>query len=201
MKHTLYNQTIALAGLAQTVYLIQQIAKHGSANYPAIQSSVHSILKIDADSIEDIYNGLSQLTIGIQQLEKQLIGPPTMDGEQLSYAAMLVYLEKKLRQNPQLLDKIKSGIESISQNNETSGCEISREVITQLADLYQNTVSTLNPRIVINGEQIHLTDRENTDTIRALLLAGIRSAFLWRQCGGNRWEFVLFRKRRVSVAN
>ena len=34
------------------------------------------------------------------------------------------------------------------------------------------------------------------DLIRALLLAGIRSAFLWRQLGGRRWK-LLFRRRRL----
>jgi len=31
--------------------------------------------------------------------------------------------------------------------------------------------------------------------IRALLLAGIRSAMLWRQCGGSRWRFIFFRRK------
>jgi high frequency lysogenization protein len=35
------------------------------------------------------------------------------------------------------------------------------------------------------------------DKIRTCLLAGIRSAMLWKQCGGRRWKFLLFRKKTV----
>ena len=35
--------------------------------------------------------------------------------------------------------------------------------------------------------------------IRALLLAALRSAVLWRQCGGSLWDFV-FRRREMAAA-
>jgi high frequency lysogenization protein len=34
--------------------------------------------------------------------------------------------------------------------------------------------------------------------VRALLLAGIRAAFLWRQLGGRRWKLVLQRRRLLQ---
>ncbi|MEQ8953835.1 MAG: DUF489 family protein, partial [Gammaproteobacteria bacterium] len=37
--------------------------------------------------------------------------------------------------------------------------------------------------------------------IRALLLAGIRAAFLWYQLGGRRWRLLLYRKRIQETAH
>jgi high frequency lysogenization protein len=34
--------------------------------------------------------------------------------------------------------------------------------------------------------------------IRALLLAGIRSARLWRQLGGHRWQLVISRRKLLN---
>ena len=40
-----------------------------------------------------------------------------------------------------------------------------------------------------------------SNKIRSLLLAGIRSAMLWRQCGGKRWQILLGRKRMLSLSH
>jgi high frequency lysogenization protein len=48
---------------------------------------------------------------------------------------------------------------------------------------------------MVNGEQDYLSRPEIANKIRALLLAGIRSAILWKQCGGTRWKFLFFRKK------
>ena len=195
MNKSIHNQTIALAGVAQAVNLVQQIAKHGAADTAAMEASIGSILKIDADDVEDVFGGLNGLNIGLQQLSKQLGGPPAIDPEQVKYAATLVFLERKLVSKPKFLDEIKTGIEVAAAEAEQLPSVLDERVLTKLASLYQNTISKLHPRIIINGEQVYLTNSENTTKIRALLLAGIRSAFLWRQCGGNRWKFLLFRSK------
>ncbi len=196
MKHSIHNQTIALAGLAQAVYLVKQIAKYGTADADAVEASIESVLKIEAQDIEDVYGGLNRLKTGIGQLKKQLQGPPTLDHEQFNYAATLVYLERKLENNPNLLLKLRQGIEAIAPN--TTSDRNSDSLMSKLAELYQCTVSTLNPKVFVNGEPVHLTNPANATKIRALLLAGIRSVFLWRQSGGRRWKIVLFRSRLIN---
>ena len=48
---------------------------------------------------------------------------------------------------------------------------------------------------MITGDQDYLARTETANKIRACLLAGIRSAILWRQCGGTRWKFIFYRKK------
>ena len=47
---------------------------------------------------------------------------------------------------------------------------------------------------MVSGEHMHLSKPENANRIRALLLAGIRAAVLWRQSGGNWFSLMLRRK-------
>lgn len=43
-----------------------------------------------------------------------------------------------------------------------------------------------------------LQQPNNAAKIRALLLAGIRSARLWRQLGGHRWQLVFSRSKLLK---
>ncbi|MGH8474808.1 MAG: high frequency lysogenization protein HflD [Methylococcales bacterium] len=196
MKQSIHNQAIALAGLSQAVYLVKQIAKYGTADADAVEASIESILKIDARDVEDVYGGLGRLRTGIAQLKKQLQGPPTLDREQFNYAATLVYLERKLVNDRDLILKLRRGIDQIGSKNASDRNDES--LLVKLADLYQATVSTLSPKVLVNGEPAYLTNPVNANKVRALLLAGIRSVFLWRQSGGRRWKIVLFRKRLLD---
>lgn len=193
------NQTIALAGLAQAVFLVQQIAKRGSANGGAMEASIASVLKIDADDVEGVYGGIGNLKTGFEQLKRQLMGRATLDPEQAQYAAMLVYLQRKLSKQPDMQERIRLGIEkagACAENNEL----LDDSVLGVLAETYRETISNLNPKIVVNGEQNYLTDPENANKIRALLLAGIRSALLWQQCGGSRLNFFFGRRKILEQA-
>ena len=50
----------------------------------------------------------------------------------------------------------------------------------------------------MTGDPNVLQREENAARVRALLLAGIRSAVLWRQTGGRRWQLI-FRRRKVAT--
>lgn len=192
MKKSIRNQTIALAGLTQAVYLVQQIAKTGIADSAAMETSIGSVLKIDTDSIEEVFGGIRNIHPGLQQLGKQLTGRQTLDPELARYAATLVYLERRLRQRPEVLRAIGTGVEKAGAQAGAASV-MDEHVLEILADVYQNTVSTINPRVMVSGDQKYLSQPENANQIRALLLAGIRSAVLWHQSGGRRWQFLLFR--------
>ena len=51
-----------------------------------------------------------------------------------------------------------------------------------------------------SGEHNYLANPANADRIRALLLAGMRSAVLWRQLGGSRWQILFKRKHIITEA-
>ncbi len=188
------NQTIALAGISQVCLLVQQLATKGTADASAIETSISSTLKIDSESVIDIYGGLSSLKPGLEQLQKQLTGRQIADPEQGRYAAQLVFLEMQLSNRPEMLKKIKLGLEKAEAQSEAFGV-MHENILASLGDLYYSTMSTLPPRIMVNGNEEFLARSDIVNKIRALLLAGIRSTLLWRQCGGTRWKFLFFRKK------
>jgi len=193
-KNTLTNQTIALAGIAQAAYLVQQLATTGKADQPALEASISSLLKSDAEGVANVFGGLEGVKTGLQQLQQQLSGTMPANPEQARYSASLVFLERQLAKNPEMLKTIFIGIERTQAQAEHFG-PVHENVLASLGDLYHSTISTLQPRIMVTGEQTYLGNPDSVNKIRSLLLAGIRSAILWRQCGGKRWKFLLFRKK------
>ncbi len=192
--NSLTNQTIALAGISQACLLVQKLATHGTADSAMIETCINSLLKIDSDSVLDIYGDLAQLKPGLEQLQRQVTGRTIADPEQARYAASLVFLESQLAKRPEMLQKISINIEKAQAQAESFGV-MHDNVLANLGDTYHSTISTLQPRIMVNGKEEHLARPDIVNKIRALLLAGIRSTLLWRQCGGARWKFLFFRKK------
>jgi high frequency lysogenization protein len=192
--NSITNQTIALAGIAQAAALVQQLATTGSADPAALESSIGSLFISDENGIENVFGGLSGLKLGIEQLNDQMSGFKIANPEQARYAASLVFLENQLSKQPAMLKTIFAGIERAQTQSEHFGL-LHENVLANLGDIYHNTISTMQPRIMVNGEQEYLSRPDIVNKIRACLLAGIRSAILWKQCGGARWKFLFYRKK------
>jgi high frequency lysogenization protein len=192
MIRTQTNQVVALAGLTQCVHVVQQIAKRGQADEEQMRPCVASLLKLDADDVLDVYGGLHNVATGLRLLEKQLGRPDQVDPELARYSATLWFLERKLMKSGDKMSIITDGIRSVAERVSDSTL-LDDEPLAELAEIYQKTISELRPRVVVMGEERYLRNTENASRIRTLLLAGIRSVVLWRQCGGSRWKILLSR--------
>lgn len=199
MEHSIRNQVIALAGLAQAMELVKQTARSGRNDEIALRSSVLSVFMIDANDILDVYGGLPRLVLGLKALKRQLSEPRQVDPETARYASTLIYLEPMLSQNRAMTGAITQAIQEAREVWERSTDRLDPEVFRLLATAYQQTVSTLKPRIMVAGEQRQLADPQNANQIRTLLLAGIRSALLWRQAGGSKWRVLFLRSRMQKI--
>lgn len=192
------ERLIALAGICQSAYLTQQVARRGIADTDALEACIFSLLQIDAPSVEAVYGDLKKLSIGLQQLHKQLNSHGKHDMEVTRYVLSLWHLERKVAKDPAMLKQIADGITQAAERLEHFPL-LHPNILAQLADIYATSISTLQPRIMVNGEPLHLQNPENTNKIRALLLAGIRASLLWRQCGGNRLQLFLGRRRLIKL--
>jgi high frequency lysogenization protein len=194
------EHAMALAGLFQAVTLVQQVARQGSADAEPFESSIASVFRIDAESTDAIYGGSAPLTLGLQTLCRQLgKDKARQDPELMRYAVSLLFLERQLVRNSRMMNRVREGIEAaIEQTEHFSATH--ENVLARLADTYASTVSQLQPRIMVQGEPDYLNTPANANRIRALLLAGMRSAVLWRQLGGHRLKLLWTRKRIVACA-
>jgi len=71
-------------------------------------------------------------------------------------------------------------------------------VLAALGSLYAQTVSQLRPRVLVQGNPHYLGQATVVAEIRAVLLAALRSAVLWRQLGGSLWDFLLRRRQMAA---
>jgi high frequency lysogenization protein len=194
-----YNQTtraraIALAGIFQAAALVRQTGQGKMRDEFATRASIASILKTDAASVEDVFGGIPSLRVGLETLATQLGGESRLrDMELTGYAITLMHLERKLARDKSMLDRLSSGIGQIGTPSPDLELR-DPALVTELAELYRQTISTLTPRVMVHGDPGLLSGTGTRNMIRALLLAGIRSAVLWRQCGGNRWRLIFGRK-------
>ena len=180
------NQVIALSAVLQSAILVNRLATVGSIPNNERNPLIHSIFTMAPENIQDVYDGIDNVKPGLQGFSEGLKNVPSAAK---IYFYSLISLEKSLSQNPEVLTILGSGLESIQTR--LQHFEMTHEnIIAALADLYSQTLSTLSPRIMVRGDQSLLNQPHITNEIRALLLAGIRSAMLWRQYGGTKFSLL-----------
>lgn len=200
MITSLENQTIALSGLFLCAGLVQNIATSGDFDENNMRIALDSVFTLDADAVESVYGGKGNLRTGQRKLVDQLGGTGTKPDLQLTqYILSLIKLEHKCRSDNELMDRIRRGIENAEQMRSHYDT-LDDEVISILAKIYTDNISNLSPRIVVHGTRKYLEQSAHANRIRACLLAGLRSAVLWSQCGGSRWKIVSGRQKYVQQA-
>lgn len=199
MIRTLTNRCLALAGLFQATDLVRQVAHEGRADPQAVEASLGSIFFIDSASVSEIYGGLTGVRAGLELLRTQLRGPHSAGVLEVArYAVTLMQLEKRLRKRTASLDALREGIERIAIQARYFS-RTHNTVVAALADLYRATISPLSPRVIVHGDPTFLESANRAELIRALLLAGVRSAVLWQQSGGGRWNLLFARARLLTT--
>jgi len=194
------ERTMALAGVFQATELVRQAANHGTWSGYAASSCLGSLFKLEADSAEDIFGGVSKMRLGTETMLAVLQGDNRY-AESLAYAVGLLQIEKKFRRADKIQQEVGRQLENISR----IGADLEQHEREDLQAhdislLYSNTISKLSPRIVVNGKPQFLKNERTVDWVRTLLLAGLRSAILWNQLGGGRFELMFGRKNLIREA-
>lgn len=186
--------TLALAGIFQGAALVEQVAKTGYLPPEAFKCSIESILDLNPPSTLDVYGGkLDNMRVGLEVMRDLLQPNSQKHRDTLRYGLGVLHLQKKLAGRRDMLGVIASRLEQVNQQAQHFS-STHDNVIANLGTLYTETISTFRFRIQVNGDYNYLQQQRIANQIRALLLASIRSAILWRQVGGNRWQLLLNRK-------
>jgi high frequency lysogenization protein len=198
------DNTLALAGIFQAASLVNELATSGHADPAAFKSSVHSLFLIDADDVPSVYGGVSGVRHGLRELA-------SLAGQQrntetmaiLGYAMSMMHLCRKFMRDERLVEHLAQNLEAMQRQRDYFGAleqdtVMNSVILARLADLYRQTIGSLQPRIMVRGDQQYLEQQDVVAQIRSLLLAGIRSTVLWNQLGGGRLNF-LFRRRQYAI--
>ena len=198
MNSTIRDRTIALAGMFQAVKLVQQTAQGQRRDAAATAVSISSVLNTDPETAIDVFGDSRALIPGLETVLGQMGDDSKQRDMALTgYVITLMHLERKLARQPDLMKKLGSGVDRIKEEIESVE-ESDSGIVAALAALYKETVSTLQPRIMVKGDENVLHNADSKRMIRALLLAGMRAAVLWRQCGGNRIRLIFQRKQLLD---
>ncbi|KAA6186270.1 high frequency lysogenization protein HflD [Thiohalocapsa marina] len=199
MQHTDQDRIIALAGIHQAAHCVQRIANRGSVDTQKMEPCIYSLFQIDADDVPAVFGPPGAVAAGARQIVAQITGQPERDMELTRYVIALMRHERTLAGQPHMLAEVGRRIQGAA-NARGDLPLLDREVLAGLAGIYSDTISTLPQRIIVRGNPLYLQNADNQERIRALLLAGIRAAILWRQCGGRRLQMLLSRGKLLQSA-
>ncbi len=193
------ERTLALAGMFQAAALVKAVATSSEINDNDVEVTLETLFVTSPESTLDVYGRVDNLYIGLHTLIQQLGGEGQRDIDIARYVISLLHLCNKLMKNGNMMAQLSEGIEK-ARAQRAHFPLLHENVIANLAGIYADTISQLQPKIMVTGDSQHLSNNTNANMVRALLLAGMRSAVLWRQLKGSRWQVLLQRKRFVQEA-
>ena len=197
-KQELKNETISLGAIYQACNEIKKIAWQGEINNTIIEPLINSVYQTTSEEIEDVFISIKRLNSGLDFLRRQLVGDAfSRDGEVSRYFEAIGILVKNMNKKDDVLNKLRT--ELTKQSMPINEDNLDQHALF-LSELYLSTISTVEPRIIVNGDNKYLTDKKNAAMIRSLLLCAIRSYILWQQSGGSKFRIFIFKKKIAELA-
>lgn len=198
MANTLYDRTIAFAGICQAVALVQQVARNGHCDSAAFETTLKTIVNMTPRNTLDVFGDESNLKLGLETLINGIDGSPT-GSEATRYIISIMSLERKLNARSDSMSQLGDRLTIIERQTEHYDL-LEDQMISNLASVYLDVISPVGPRIQVSGTPAVLQQTTNQHKVRALLLAGVRCAVLWRQVGGKRRHLLFGRKKMLEQA-
>lgn len=191
------NITLALAGVCQTAKLVQQLANQGESEQKAFETSLYSLLQTQPESTLAVYGGDERnLKLGLETLVEQL---SAQNPEMARYWLGLLALGQKLNKHQQSKAELARRIQYLPTQLEYYDL-LDETMLEKLAMIYTDVISPLGRRLQVIGAANFLQQSGIQNRIRACLLAGIRSAILWQQLGGSKWQLLFSRGKILTTA-
>lgn len=199
MAHTITDRVIAMSAIFMAAKLAKDLATRGQCDQSDFEILIRSILIENPSSTLNVYGDkLCNIRTGLISLQEHLGRDNSIrDAEIVKYAMGILIAEKLLSKRPDDLQRIGQCVQDVQRQLQHFDIE-HENISANLAQTYKDTLSQLSFRIMINGNPEILSQAETTNKIRAILLAGIRAAVLWRQCGGTRWQLLFQRGKMVQ---
>ena len=193
------DQVIALGGIFQACQLVETLAKTGTIPGDRFGTCINSLFQQNPDTTEAVYGGLANLQLGFESMQELItLQSRNQQPDTLRYVVGVVYLGNKLRGNKKMLGTIGERLQQAARQAEHFDSPTHANVIANLAQIYQDTISTYRYRIQVNGYAGYLQQDTIAQRVRCLLFAGIRSAILWHQLGGRRHHLIFNRQQLLE---
>jgi high frequency lysogenization protein len=200
MSFSVDDRVLALAGIAQALQQVRRIAETGHSEASVVRTAVDSVFRIDADSPQAIYGSASNVAPGLRLLHNYFRNQG-QDEILPRLALAVLQLERRFVREHAVVEQVSQGIVRAQRQSAELGDSAHPDVLGTLGGLYADTISHLKPRVMVQGNPHYLGQAGVVAEIRALLLAAVRSAVLWRQTGGQYWDFLISRKAMIEAVD
>lgn len=184
------DRGMAFVGVAQAARLVDMSARGVTFSESVRDATLFGIYVIDPTKVSEVFPDPNRFELGLQTAYAITARPDPSLMPSLRYVLSILELTHRLESKHALVQRLHRALDVLA------GTEAPWSDPGQAAAVYQDTVSTLDRRIQVTGDPSRLQTPAVAEEIRALLLAGIRYAWLWRQLGGRRWHLVM---RRSSI--
>ncbi len=198
MSHQPQDKVIALAAITQVAANVSTIAQHNQFDQTQLLTAIKSIAVDNPANTLEVFGDISQLKTGLELLIRNFTAK-RVNPDIGRYLVNLTTLERQLVKSPEIFKQLGNRIEASKRQLEFYPID-SPEILKIYAGIYRDTISKLPLKIQVVGKQEYLQQEVNQDRVRALLLAGVRAAVLWRQVGGKRRQILFQRKALVKHA-
>ena len=189
------NRILALAGVAQALAQVRRIADTGQSDAAVLSTALDSVFRIDAASPEAVYGDAASLRPGL--LLRSYFRNESEDALLPRLGLAVLQLERRFVRD-EAADRVHKRLLALAPQAAREG-STHPDVLAALGALYADTVSKLRPRVMVQGNPHYLGQAGVVAEIRAVLLAALRSAVLWRQLGGSLWDFMLRRRQMLEA--
>ena len=163
------DKTLALAALFQAATLADALAWRGHCDPAALEASLE------------------------QTFLEPLRGGHPRQVDIMRYALGIIQVERQLAKSPDLLETLRQRLEMAAQQRKHFDSLTAPAMLNNLGGIYVDTAGQLRFRIQVKGDQKHLQAAGMAEQVRAVLLSGIRAAWLWHRLGGRRWHLMITR--------
>ena len=189
------NYIISLSALLHSSYLVNKIATTGQNLSNEAEMLIRSIYKTDTFDTKSIYKNYNELHDGYVVLKKILTGNTDVPLITIQkYALNMILIQKNIIKINDLKYLIRKKIDNYQENSMIA--TNLDDLIAYTEEIYTEYIGIIRPRVVVSGKKEYL--EKNSSLIRALLLSGIRAAFLWNYYGGSKWQLMFKRKEILN---
>mgnify|MGYP005606851665 CR=1 FL=1 len=109
------DRVLALAGLLQSIRLVQDMANNGQAETRPLAACVDSLFRFDADSTEEVYGGAAALAPGLRRVIAQLDGSDR-DSAQTRMAMNVLHLERRFAASAEVAAELQRRLEETQRD-------------------------------------------------------------------------------------
>ena len=176
----------------QAAVFVDWVANDREPDPDASLALLKAVLVQDTPDIYGIVPDLSRFETGLSTLARLLSTPGTDVSQPARYLMSVLEVARRLRARRSLVDRLGADIADKARTFDanTEHADAEETLVHLLADAYLNTLSKMPRRIQVVGVPERLQQPQVAAQIRALLLSGVRFAWLWHQLGGRRWHLV-----------